>query len=69
MYIHVYTLYMGTTYFMHAPLSYIPLRTGLYHLHGPTYNASVQESAIRYIHGSDRYVLPKNGCGWWSAFL
>ncbi len=54
---------MGTTYFMHVPLSYIPPQTRLYSLHGPTYNASVQESAILCIHCSDRYVLPKYG--WW----
>ena len=62
-------MYMGTTYFMHVLLSYIPPQTRLYSLHGPTYNASVQESAIWCIHCSDRYVLPKNGCGRWSAFL
>ncbi len=48
LYRHVHTLYMGTTYFMHVPLSYIPLQTRLYHLHDPTYNASVQESALLY---------------------
>ncbi len=45
---------------------YIPPQTRLYSLNGPTYNASVQESAIWCIHCSDRYVLPKNGCGRWS---
>ncbi len=60
---------MGTTYFMHVPLSHIPLLTRLYHLHDPTYNASVQESALLYMQGSYRDVLPKNGCGRWSAFL
>ena len=70
-YIHVDTMYMGTTYFMHVtvPLSYIPLQTRLYHLHDPTYNASVQESALLYMQGSYRDVLSKNGCGRWSAFL
>ncbi len=32
-------------------------------------SAYVQESAILYIHFSLRSVLPKNGCGIWSAFL
>ncbi len=69
LYRHVHSLYMGTTYFMHVPLSYIPLRIRLFHLHHPTYNASVQESALLYMQGSYRDVLPKNGCGRWSAFL
>jgi len=34
LYRHVHTMYMGTTYFMHVPLSYtIPLQTRLCHLH------------------------------------
>ena len=32
-------------------------------------SAYVQESADLYIHGLEAYILPKNGCGIWSAFL
>ncbi len=32
-------------------------------------NALEQESAIWYRQGSYRYVPPKNGSGWWVAFL
>ncbi len=36
-----------------------------------SYNASVQESAHLYMRGSyrDVTVLPKNGCGRWSAII
>ena len=68
-YIHVHTLYIGIKYFMLEPLRYFPLLSCLYSLHEVLYYASVQESAILYMQGSYRSVLPKNGSGRWSAFL
>jgi hypothetical protein len=32
-------------------------------------SAYVQESADWYIHVLEAYILAKNGCGRWSAFL
>ncbi len=68
-YIHVHTLYIGIKYFMLEPLRYFPLLSCLYSLHEVLYYASVHESAILYMQGSYRSVLPKNGSGRWSAFL
>ncbi len=68
-YIHVHTLYIGINDFMLEPLRYFPLLSCLYSLHEVLYYASVQESALLYMQGSYRSVLPKNGSGRWSAFL
>jgi hypothetical protein len=68
-YTHVHTLYIGIKCFMLEPLWYFPLLSCLYSLHEVLYYASVQESALMYMQGSYRSVLPKNGSGRWSAFL
>jgi hypothetical protein len=43
--------------------------SGLNRQHTMLYYSSVQESAILYMQGSYRSVLPENGSGMWSAFL
>jgi hypothetical protein len=62
LYIHVHTLYMGTTLFMHVTLRHI-LACTAFEL--AIYNAVVQESAVRYMQGSYRDIPPKNGTGRW----